>query len=105
MQTVSNITSSTVASFKLNGERIDIIPDQMVKSANSYSKSVGDLLIVLNFEEVAENMYRWTVKLTNKGVAPTGQITELYGMDLNFTVDDDAIWESINGDNSRRLQR
>ena len=102
LRLISDIKSSTVASFKLNGEKIDVIPCQMVKSANSYSKKMGDLLIVLNFEEVAANMYRWTLKLTNKGVAPTGQITELYGMDLNFAVDDDAIWESINGDNSSK---
>ena len=96
-----DIKNSVVASFKLGDEKISLIPAEMVKSANSYSKKIGNLLVVLNFEQIVPNMYRWVVKLTNKGVNPTAQITEFYGIDLDVLLNDgDAKWESIYGDNS-----
>lgn len=93
------IMNSTVASFRLGDEKISLVPAEMIKSANLYSQKVGELLVTLRFEPVAEGMYRWVVTLKNQGVNPTAQITEFYGMDLEFPLVGEATWESIYGDN------
>ena len=93
------IKNTKIASFKLGGEKIDIIPAEMTRSANSYSQKVGDLLVIVNFETVAKDFYRWTVKLKNIGTTDTAQITEFYGIDLDVPVRGEASWESIHGDN------
>ena len=77
-----SIFHSKIASFRLGGELISLIPAEMTKSADSYSKKVGDLLVILNFKTVAKDFYHWTVTLRNTGSAKTAQITELYGMDM-----------------------
>ncbi len=93
-----SIKNRRIASFKLGGERIDLTPAEMIKSADSYSKKVGDLLVILNFEEVTTGFYRWTVILRNTGKENTPQITDFYGMDLEFPLSGKASWESLHGD-------
>ena len=92
------IQNTKIASFKLDGKKIEIVPAAMVKSANSYSMKVDGLLIVADFETTAEDFYRWTVKLINRGSENTAQITEFYGMDLDVPVAGSVMWESIHGD-------
>jgi len=92
------IKNTKIASFRLGGEKIEIVPASMVKSANSYSMKVGSLLVVADFETVAEDFYRWTVRLINRGCENTAQITEFCGMDLDIPVAGAVKWESIQGD-------
>ena len=92
------ISSQNIAGFRLDGEKIRINPAQMTKSADSYSMRLGGLLVILNFEPVVPDFYRWTVTLRNEGNEKTAQITEFCGMDLEFPVSGEAVWESIRGD-------
>ncbi len=92
------IFQSKIASFRLGGERVDIVPSEMTKSADSYSRKVGNLLVILNLETVAEDCYRWHLILRNEGTTKTKQITELYGADIRFPVTGNAKWESLFGD-------
>ena len=66
-------TDSVIASFRLGGEKIELKLSEMTKSADSYSKRVGDILVILNFEQIAEHFYRWVVWLTNKGNEKTAK--------------------------------
>jgi len=93
-----SIKNKQIASFRLGGETVRLIPSEMTKSADSYSKKIGDLLVILDFSTVAEDFYRWTVTLRNNGTEKTAQITEFYGMDMEFPVEGEAKWESIQGD-------
>lgn len=93
------IYQSKIASFRLGGERVDIVPSEMTKSADSYSKRVGSLLVILNLQTLGEDCYRWHLILRNEGTTKTKQITELYGADIRFPVTGNAKWESLFGDN------
>ena len=92
------IFQSKIASFRLGGERVDIVPSEMTKSADSFSKRVGSLLVILNLETLSEDCYRWHLILRNEGQTKTKQITELYGADIRFPVTGQAKWESLFGD-------
>jgi len=95
---LNHIKNRKIASFKLGGEKFDLIPQEMTRSADSYSKKIGDLLVTLNLQTVAKAFYRWVVILENKEKEKTAQITELCGMDMEFPVEGEAKWESIQGD-------
>ena len=92
------IRNKRIASFCLGDEYIGIVPSEMIKSANSYSKKIGELSIVVHFAEVAHNFYYWTVFLKNNGRVNTEQITNFYGMDIDIPVSGKTLWQSIRGD-------
>ena len=96
---LEELGAKKVASFRLGGERIELSPSEMRKSADSYSLDAGDgLVAVLNFSRVACGFAKWTVVLRNEGEKRTPQITDFFGIDLEFPVSGEAAWESIRGD-------
>ena len=86
------------ASFRLDGEKYTLVPSEMTKSANSYSRVIKNILAVLDVYPVSRGMCRWVVRLENIGGTRSGRITELFGADITFPVTGDAVWESIHGD-------
>ena len=54
---LENILNTKIASFCLNGKKINLIPAEMAKSADSYSLKAGSLLVILNFQKVTPDFY------------------------------------------------
>ena len=94
-----NALTQRLASFKLDGKKIDLIPADMRRSANSYSLKLDHgLAVILDFDLPADGFCRWTVRLKNEGAERTGQITELLGCDLALEVEGVTVFESLTGD-------
>jgi alpha-galactosidase len=95
---IQDLMNLRIASFRLGGEKIELIPARMRKSADSYSMTVGRLTVILDLVPVAQEFRRWTVRLKNGGAEKTQQITEFFGIDLDFPVRGAVRWESLRGD-------
>ena len=96
---LEGLGAKKVASFRLGGKLIELSPSAMRRSADSYSLDAGGgLVAILNYERIAYRFTKWTVILRNEGTEKTPQITDFFGIDLEFPVEGDAAWESIRGD-------
>ena len=88
-----------IASFRLGTKLVELSPSDMRRSADSYSLDAGGgLTAILNYEQIADGFTKWTVFLRNEGEKKTPQITDFFGIDLEFPVKCGAAWESICGD-------
>ena len=96
---IRNIFDRPLASFRLGGQRIALIPSRMKRSGDSFSLALpGGLTAILNLTSPAEDFWHWTVLLRNDGGERTLQITDLCGLDLTFPAEGEVVWESLRGD-------
>ena len=65
---IRNYYETCLASFVLGGERIELVPARMRRSADSFSVTLGGgLTAILDLVPVDEEFMRWTVRLRNDG--------------------------------------
>ena len=96
---IRDIFDRQIASFRLGGELVGLIPSRMRRSGNSYSLALPcGLTAILNLTSYTGDFRHWTVILRNEGDRRTPQITELCGLDLTFPAEGEVTWESLKGD-------
>ena len=98
--TGAGVPDVSLASFKYNGIKVELIPAQMrYEGGKVYSAQYDGLRVTLEFSLYpADGAAEWVVRFANTGDTDSGRVSELCGMDVTVPLKSDPVYGSLTGD-------